>query len=119
MQEHFGVSERRACKTLSQPRSTQRFEPQKKQRDRLLVERMHTLATEHPRYGYRRITALLRREGFSASETRVHRLWREAGLQVPQKKRKRRRLGTSENGSIRLSATHPNHVWSYDFLRYD
>ena len=77
---------------------------------------MHTLARQYPRYGYRRIAALLRREGFAASKTRTHRLWREAGLQVPQKKRKRRRLGTSENGSLRLSATHPNHVWSYDFL---
>lgn len=77
---------------------------------------MHELASRHPRYGYRRIAALLRREGYAASETRVHRLWRDAGLQVPQKKRKRRRLGTSENGSLRLRATHPNHVWSYDFL---
>ena len=77
---------------------------------------MHELAREHPRFGYRRVAALLRREGWPAGETRVHRLWREAGLQVPQKQRKRRRLGTSEKGSIRLWATHPNHVWSYDFL---
>lgn len=77
---------------------------------------MHELAEKHPRYGYRRIAALLRGEGWAASETRVHRLWREAGLQVPQRKRKRRRLGTSENGSTRLKATYPNHVWSYDFI---
>ena len=77
---------------------------------------MHELAAQHPRYGYRRIAALLRREGWAASEARIHRLWRQAGLQVPQKKRKRRRLGTSESGSRRLRATRPNQVWSYDFL---
>lgn len=77
---------------------------------------MHQLARQHPRYGYRRIAALLRREGYPASLVRVHRLWRDAGLQVPQKKRKRRRLGMSENGSLRLCAMRPNQVWSYDFL---
>jgi transposase InsO family protein len=88
----------------------------KQERDRPLVQRMHTLARRHPRFGYRRIAALLRQEGWAASKARVHRLWRTAGLQVPQKKRKRRRLGTSENGSLRLRAVRPNHVWSYDFL---
>lgn len=77
---------------------------------------MHELARAHPRYGYRRIAALLRGEGWAASAPRIHRLWRASGLQVPQKKRKRRRVGASENGSIRLCAAHPNHVWSYDFL---
>lgn len=77
---------------------------------------MHEFAREHPRYGYRRMAALLRGEGWVTGHRRVHRLWREAGLQVPQKKRKRRRLGTGEDGSIRLEATRPNHVWSYDFL---
>ena len=116
VQQHFGISERRACKSLSQARSTQRYRKQKPEKDRPLTDRMHELASTYPRYGYRRIAALLRREGFAASETRVHRLWRKAGLQVPQKKHKRRRLGTSENGSLRLQATHPNQVWSYDFL---
>lgn len=79
---------------------------------------MHELSREKPRFGYRRITELIRRDGQRVNEKRVHRLWKEAGLQVPTKKRKRRRIGTNENGSIRLEATRPNQVWSYDFL-YD
>ena len=46
----------------------------------------------------------------------MHRLWKLSGLQVPKKQRKRRRLGTSENGCVRLKATYPGHVWSVDFL---
>lgn len=77
---------------------------------------MHELARQNPRYGYRRVAALLRREGWAASSGRAHRLWRQAGLQVPRKQRKRRRLGSGEKGSLRLCATRPNQVWSYDFL---
>ncbi len=77
---------------------------------------MHELAREHPRFGYRRIVALLRREGWSVNPKRLHRLWRQAGLQVRRKQRKRRRVGTGENGTIKLKPLYPNHVWSYDFL---
>ena len=79
---------------------------------------MHELSRENPRFGYRRITKLVRRGGQRVNKKRIHRLWKQAGLQVPTKKRKRRRLGTNENGSIRLEATRPNQVWSYDFV-YD
>ena len=84
-----------------------------------MVERMVELSRENPRYGYRRVWALLRREGWPINKKRVHRLWREEGLKVPEgKQRKRRRLllGTSENGCTRRRATHLNHVWSYDFV---
>jgi putative transposase len=81
-----------------------------------LLLRIRELAREHPRYGYRRITALLRREGWSVNRKRVHRLWRQAGLKVPQVQRKRRRLGHSENSCTRRRAERPNHVWSYDFI---
>jgi putative transposase len=77
---------------------------------------MIELAREHPRYGYRRITALLRREGWSVNRKRVHRLWRQAGLKVPQVQRKRRRLGSSDNSCTRRRSERPNHVWSYDFV---
>lgn len=80
------------------------------------MKRMHELAEQNPRSGYRMITAYLRREGWPVNKKRVHRLWREAGLQIPQKQRKRRRLGSSENGCTRLKASYPNHVWSIDFL---
>ena len=74
------------------------------------------LARKHPRYGYRRMTALLRRDGWPVNLKRVHRLWRAAGLKVPQAQRKRRRLGSSENSCTRHRAERPNHVWSYDFV---
>ena len=82
-----------------------------------MVERRVTLSTENPRYGYRRVWALLRREGWIVNKKRVQRLWREAGLKVPAKKKahKRRRLGTSENGCTRRRAQYIDHVWSYDF----
>jgi putative transposase len=81
-----------------------------------LLLRLRALARENPRYGYRRIKALLQREGWAVNLKRVHRLWRREGLKVPQVQRKRRRLGSSENGCNRLRAERPNHVWSYDFV---
>jgi putative transposase len=103
---------------IGQPRSSQRYEGHKAHRDRALVERMIGLSRENPRYGYRRVWALLRREGWRVNKKRVHRLWRQEGLKVPDKQRKRRRLllGESENGCTRRRAEHKNHVWSYDFV---
>jgi transposase InsO family protein len=112
----LNASERRACRALGQPRSTQRYAGIGRERDEALLLRIHELAREHPRYGYRRITALLRREGWSVNVKRVHRLWRQEGLKVPQRQRKRRRLGGGENGCTRRRAERPNHVWSYDFI---
>lgn len=100
---------------LEQPRSTQRYQSKRYERDAGLTKHMRALAAKHPRYGYRRIAALLRRDGWSVNLKRVHRLWREAGLQVPQKQRKRRRI-EDQGDAGRLAATSANHVWSYDFL---
>jgi transposase InsO family protein len=80
-----------------------------------LTSRIKALASKHPRYGYRRIHALLLREGWRVNRKRVQRLWRAEGLKVVQRQRKRRRLGSSENGCTRKRAEHRNHVWSYDF----
>jgi transposase InsO family protein len=77
---------------------------------------MVALARAHPRYGYRRITARLRLEGWRVNRKRVQRLWRREGLKVPQKQRKKRRLGCSANGAARRRADHRNQVWSYDFI---
>lgn len=77
---------------------------------------MHELARLNPRRGYRYIWVLLRREGWCVNRKRVQRLWRQEGLRVPQLQRKRRRLGSSENGSQCLRAEYKNHVWSYDFI---
>jgi putative transposase len=77
---------------------------------------MVLLSQENPRYGYRRVWALLRREGWPVNKKRIYRLWREEGLKVPDKQRKSWRLGDSENSCTRRQATHLNHVWSYDFV---
>jgi putative transposase len=80
-------------------------------KDAALVERMVALSIENPRYGYRRVWALLGREGWAVNKKRVQRLWREAGLKVPTKKvHKRKRLGSSENGCTRRRAEYPGHV---------
>ena len=101
---------------MGQPRSSQRYVSMKVGKDAALVERMVALSIENPRYGYRRVWALLGREGWAVNKKRVQRLWREAGLKVPTKKvHKRKRLGSSENGCTRRRAEYPGHVWSYDF----
>jgi len=112
----FGVSERRACRVLGQPRSTQRYAAREPERDRELRARLRALSARHPRYGYRRIWALVRREGWRVNRKRVQRLWREEGLRVPRRQRKRRSVGSAEQGSTRLRAEYKNHVWSYDFV---
>jgi putative transposase len=104
---------------IGQPRSSQRYAGRKAHRDRRLAERMVELSRENPRYGYRRVWALLRREGWPVNKKRVHRLWRQEGLKVPEKQRKRRRLlllGESQNGCTRRRAEYKDHVWSYDFV---
>jgi putative transposase len=116
LQETFGVSQRRACRVLGQPRSTQRQTPKTSEEEGRLVGRMLELVRQHPRWGYRRITVLLRREGWRVNRKRVYRLWRQQGLKVPRKQRKKRRLGHSGNSCVRRPAEHKDHVWTWDFL---
>ncbi len=116
IQNGLDVSQRRACGAVDQPRSTQRYEPAEADDEKPLVARMKELSARHPRYGYRRIWALLRSEGFKVNRKRVHRLWRREGLKVPQKQRKRRRLGGGVNACFRRKAESKNGVWSYDFV---
>ena len=101
---------------LSQPRSTQRYLLRIRDGEELLAKRMIELATKYGRYGYRRITALLQREGFKANHKRVERLWRKEGLKVPQKQPKRKRLRLNDGSCIRLRPQFRDHVWSYDFV---
>ncbi len=110
------VSERRACKVLGQTRSTQRRRAHIPNDEPLLVKRMVELATQYGRYGYRRITAMLRREGWKVNHKRVQRLWRREGLKVPSKQPKRRRLWLNDGSCVRLRPAHKNHVWCYDFV---
>ena len=101
---------------LGQARSTQRHEVKVKDDEPALVAGIVALASAFGRYGYRRITALLRREGWSVNHKRVERIWRQEGLKVPRKQPKRRRLWLADGSCIRLRATHKDHVWSYDFV---
>ena len=78
--------------------------------------RMVELASEYGRYGYRRVTAMLRGEGWIVNHKRVERLWRQEGLKVPSRQPKRKRLWLTDGSCVRLRPTHRNHVWSYDFL---
>ena len=112
----FGVSERLACRVLGQHRSTQRKLPTGRVDDAALTADIVELATQYGRYGYRRITAMLRSEGWTVNAKRVERIWRREGLKVPQKQPKRGRLWLNDGSCIRLRPEHPNHVWSYDFV---
>ena len=111
------VSERRACKVLGQCRSTQRRTPAVPDDEPWLVARMTELACEYGRYGYRRVAALLRAEGFEVNHKRVERLWRKEGLKVPQRQPKRGRLWLNDGSCVRLRPERKDHVWSYDFVQ--
>jgi transposase InsO family protein len=110
------VSERQACRVLGQHRSTQRKLPQRRPDEEALTRSIIALASEYGRYGYRRIWALLRRQGWNIGVGRVERIWRREGLKVPQKQPKRGRLWLNDGSCIRLRAERPRHVWSYDFV---
>ncbi len=110
------MSERRACRVLGQYRSTQRKVPQTPDDEVALTADMIELARQYGRYGYRRITKMLRTAGWSVNKKRVERLWRREGLKVPTKQPKRGRLWLNDGSCIRLRAEGPNHVWSYDFV---
>jgi len=113
----LGVSERRACRVLDQVRKTQRRSSEVKDEEVRLTERIIELATQYGRYGYRRITAMLRREHWEVNHKRVERIWRREGLKVPQKQPKRKRLWLNDGSCIRLRPEYKDHVWSYDFVK--
>jgi transposase InsO family protein len=114
--EELGVSQRRACQVLTQPRGTQRYAlPEDLERE-ALVTRIVELASIYGRYGYRRVTAMLRSEGWRVTHKRVERMWRMGGLEVPRKQPKRGRSWLNDGSCIRLRPEHRDHVWSYDFV---
>jgi putative transposase len=116
VQAELGVSERRACQVLGQHRSTQRKAPHTPDDEAALTADIVELARTYGRYGYRRITALLHQAGWAVNAKRVQRIWRREGLKVPQKQPKRGRLWLQDGSCMRLRASWPNHVWSYDFV---
>jgi len=115
--EHYPVSERRACLLLGQSRTSQRYSPIVRDDEDALTAAIIRLASEYGRYGYRRVTALLRAEGWHVNHKRVARIWRREGLKVPQKQPKRGRLWLNDGSCIRLRPCWQNHVWAYDFVQ--
>ncbi len=110
------MSERHACRVIGQPRSTQRQASRPRCDEAQLTAAIIRLASHYGRYGYRRITALLRCEGWRVNAKRVERIWRREGLKVPQKQPKRGRLWLNDGSCVRLRPQYRGHVWSYDFV---
>ena len=90
--------------------------PQGRADEQALRADIIALASQFGRYGYRRITALLREAGWAVNVKRVERIWRREGLKVPAKQPKKGRLWLNDGSCIRLRPERPNHVWSYDFV---
>jgi putative transposase len=116
VRRQLAVSERRVCVALGQHRSTQRKTPRGRDNEDLLTADIIALARQYGRYGYRRITALLRDAGWIVNAKRVERIWRREGLKVPAKQPKKGRLWLNDGSCVRLRPEHRDHVWSYDFV---
>ena len=112
----LAVSERFACKVLDQHRSTQRKATTTADDEAALTADITKLALQYGRYGYRRITALLRTRGWFCNHKRVERIWRREGLKVPARQPKRGRLWVADGSCVRLRPERANHVWAYDFV---
>jgi putative transposase len=115
LQDRLGLSQRRACRIVGQHRSTQRHESLVAGDEQALRSQLREISRDRPRWGYRRAHQLLLDEGWQVNRKRTQRLWREEGLRVPQKRRKRQRLGISTVPADRLRAEQPDHVWAIDF----
>ena len=113
----LGVSERRACRALGQHRSVQRHAARPRPDEEALTAEIVALAGAYGRYGYRRVTALLRAAGWRVNAKRVERIWRRGGLKVPRRQPKRGRLWLNDGSCVRLRPERPNHVWAYDFVQ--
>lgn len=114
--DRLDVSERRACRVLQQSRATQRYLPEVRDDEEPLTQRIIELAALYGRYGTPRITAMLRSEQWPVNHKRVERIWRCAGLKVPQRQPKRGRLWLNDGSCIRLRPERKDHVWAYDFV---
>jgi len=113
LKEKLDRSERHSCRAAGISRSTFNYEPRPKPDEKVLREEIRKLASEHRRYGYRRITALLHRK-WSVNQKRVHRIWKEEGLGLKRKRPPKRSYGPK--GEVKRKAEYPNHVWSYDLI---
>jgi putative transposase len=101
---------------LGQHRATQRKAPRATDDEAALTAAIIDWARQYGRYGYRRVTALLRAEGWRVNHKRVERIWRREGLKVPARQPRRGRLWLNDGSCVRLRPERPNHVWAYDFV---
>lgn len=113
VQAHYGLSERRACQLVGVGRSTVRYRSKGRVGEAALRQRLRELAAERPRFGYRRLYALLRREGVIVNHKRIERLYREEDLAV--RRRTRKRMTRDGRGRAALPER-PNHQWAIDFV---
>ncbi len=116
VREKYKLSERSACRLVGQPRGTQRYTALVRADEDALTQAIIALASQYGRYGYRRITSLLKNAGWSVGSDRVSRIWRREGLKVPRKQKPRGRLWLNDGSCVRLRPKGRNHVWSYDFV---
>jgi len=107
-------SEWHACAVVELSRSMLRYISRRRKDEAELIKEIHKLAIGHSRYGYRRITVLLQREGFKVNKKRGHRIWKPEGLSLPQRRPRRRKREITEG--LVNKAEYPNHAWSYDFV---
>jgi putative transposase len=118
--ERYGVSQRRACRVMGRSRSNLRYRRKPRADDLGLTRAIQRLARRHPRYGYRRVHAMLVRRGWTVNLKRVRRLWNEMGLRRPVRLRKPRKLGpkpgVSANSCVQQPARFKNDVWTCDFI---
>lgn len=120
LMERFAISQRRTSQLLGRARSTLRYRSRPRADEAAVVRALRRLARRHPRYGYRRIHARLRKQGWSVNLKRVRRLWNELGLRRPLRWKKARKLGpkpgSSANSCVNQPACFKNDVWTYDFI---
>jgi putative transposase len=120
LREHYGASQRRICRVMGRSRSTLRYSREPKADEPAVIREIKRLARRHPRYGYRRIHAMLVRRGWTVNIKRVRRLWNELGLRRPVRLRKLRKLGpkpgASANSCVEQPARFKNDVWTCDFI---
>lgn len=118
--ERYGISQRRACRVMGRSRSNLRYRRRPRSDEPALIREIQRLARRFPRYGYRRIHAMLVRRGWSINLKRVRRLWNELGLKRPVRLRKLRKLGPKPGASVKSCVQQParfkNDVWTCDFI---
>jgi transposase InsO family protein len=115
VRQKLGTSERRTCREIGVARSTQPYKPISQDDDALRLALIR-LAKQYGRYGYRKAAKPLAAEGWRVNHKKVERLWREEGLQLPARHKKRKRLYHHDVSVIRLRPKYPNHIWAIDFV---